>query len=109
MENLSPLVPRIAQFTLGIGQQVIECLFYILMTGIATLAFSIDGTKLLIRVAKEKDTYSYIVHSIEVPFDPTGTDTQSVVSMREWKSLLYPTPKFHNIMCNLTMALSMTW
>jgi WD40 repeat protein len=75
---------------------------------IATLAFSIDGTKLLIGVAKDTDTHSYEVDSIKVPSNPTDTDAESVVSTREWKSPSYPTPEIGNAMCALTMALSIT-
>ena len=75
---------------------------------IATLAFSVDGTKLLIGVAKDMDTHSYEVDSIKVPSNPTDTDAEPVVSMREWKSPSYPTPEIGNAMCALTMALSIT-
>jgi WD40 repeat protein len=74
---------------------------------IVTLAFSADGTMLLIGLAEDTTTYSYYVHSIKVPSGRTNTVTESAVSVHQWTSPSYPTPDY-NAMCDLTMALSVT-
>lgn len=73
---------------------------------IATLAFSVDGTKLFIGLSNEtNDSYDYHLYSTEIPSFRTAPAIKPPT--HAWTSPQFTIPQY-NVMCRLDMVLSVT-